>query len=116
MFVICFFAVVSIEQEKEFKLNELKRSIVCYRDFLGLDFETIQGFLQVSFQYIDPAEPEKRFWFMIDVDENSKYEVRVVPFGALLDLTAVLSLVCVYMCVCACVCVCVCVRVCLVCA
>jgi hypothetical protein len=36
---------------------------------------THTGFLQVSFQYIDPSEPDKRFWFMIDVDENSAYQV-----------------------------------------
>lgn len=59
--------------ERTLALNELTKGVTFYKR-LGLDFERVgEDHLRLVFTQVDPAEPDRRFFFTLHVDANDVY-------------------------------------------
>jgi hypothetical protein len=57
------------------EIDAVTRGVQMFRDRLGVSFQVADGKLQISFAYINRAEPQKQAMIAIYVDENKEYQM-----------------------------------------
>src|SRR5688572_22372652 len=63
-----------LQQNRNFQFCELTKGISFFKERLGLEFVCVDAMLHISFIYIDPQAPQRKFSFLLHVDENGQYQ------------------------------------------
>lgn len=85
-----------VEEAKKTTVDDLTKGVVNYK-FTGLDFEktNVENELRFIFTNLDPENPTQKFSFLLQVNENDKYDITdcqpTVDVSLLVELANVLN-------------------------
>jgi|ERR1712086_248815 len=70
-------SLIKAEKDAAHNMSEKRTGQQVFQDRLGLKFERVgDDHLKITFNNIDEAEPNKEFWFAVEVDADNVYQIK----------------------------------------